>query len=74
MPNPTNYITPQKAFELDEKVNPGRSTLDYWKKRAKCNDKCLVCGDRVWRFGTLDMCFTCTTGESDPSKDYEVRP
>lgn len=38
---------------------------------AKCN-----CGNPIWVIGsaiTGKGCFTCITGESDPSDDYEIK-
>jgi hypothetical protein len=31
------------------------------------------CGQPVWRLAGCGMCFTCTTGESDSSEDYELQ-
>lgn len=35
---------------------------------------CEVCDNEVWRYGGGELCFPCTTGESDPSEDYELIP
>ena len=68
-------ITPEQAMAMHNKLNPkDRPPLAYWQKLARINCYCSVChAEPVWRFGqTEDMCFTCTTGESDPSDDYEI--
>jgi hypothetical protein len=31
------------------------------------------CGQEVWRLAGCGLCFTCTTGESDSSEDYELK-
>lgn len=45
-------------------------------KRKNSGVKCTICGAPIWALGSAaggyDRCFTCITGESDDSKDYEV--
>jgi hypothetical protein len=66
---------------LHLKSNPGsaaekvtaqlQSALDAYKAGRRCD-----CGEPIWVIGsaeTGDACFTCITGESDPSEDYEIR-
>lgn len=42
----------------------------------KNNCKCIYCGSTIWAVGTAIVgwngCFTCITGESDNSEDYEI--
>jgi len=60
-------ITPQEAKTLGD----GRSLGELENlaaSRATCD-----CGQPVWRYGGVDLCFSCTTGESDASDDYELR-
>lgn len=45
--------------------------------RAKKNGAtCIICGAPIWAAGSAiigtNMCFTCITGESDDSEDYEI--
>lgn len=44
--------------------------------RKKNNAKCSNCGDTIWAIGTgivgWNGCFTCITGETDKSQDYEI--
>jgi len=62
------------------KSNPGenkrdlRKSLDTalsdYKKGIKCH-----CGNDIWVIGSAvvgNSCFTCITGESEPSDDYEI--
>jgi hypothetical protein len=68
--NFAEYITPEKAIELGD-----TRTLKELKAAQKSGGRCIVCGAPNWRYGGCDMCFSCTTGESDASEDYElVRP
>ncbi len=53
------------------KVTP--FTRKELEKMAKDDGECEVCGRPVWRIVGLGMCFTCTTGESDASDDYELK-
>jgi len=44
--------------------------LDAYKAGQRC-----YCGAPIWVIGSADAglsCFTCITGESDPSGDYEI--
>jgi hypothetical protein len=65
---------------LSLKSNPGtkeaevtarlRSALQDYKEGARCH-----CGSPIWVIGSAEAgntCFTCCTGESDPSHDYEL--
>lgn len=67
-------ISPEKAKRLHDEVNPKQKLpIQYWTKRAHINRLCEIChAEPVWRFGGTDMCFTCVTGEADPSDDYEL--
>jgi hypothetical protein len=60
------YITPEQAIEKGDE-----RSLGELRAVAKSNRKCH-CGQPVWRYGGCGMCFPCTTGESDPSEDYEL--
>jgi hypothetical protein len=36
---------------------------------------CCACGERIWVLGSAEVglaCFTCITGEADPSDDFEL--
>jgi hypothetical protein len=62
------------------KANPGSdereitarilSALEAYKAGERCG-----CGEPIWVIGSSEAgraCFTCITGESDPSEDYEI--
>lgn len=60
------YLTPEQAAE--KKLFP---TIEDATRAAKNRRKCQ-CGRPVWRLAQTNLCFTCTTGESDSSDDYEL--
>ena len=61
------YLTPEKAATVSKTY-----TLAEFKKMAKVNRRCCNCENPVWRFSGLNMCFPCTTGETDANGDYEL--
>src|SRR5690348_5004261 len=47
-----------------------RETLARYHAGARCQ-----CGEPIWVLGSAEVghtCFTCATGETDPSEDYEI--
>lgn len=68
MSNFSDYITPAEAKSLGDE-----RTIARLEKLAVRNRKCCNCDEKAWNYGDSDMCFTCTTGESDASNDYELR-
>lgn len=47
-----------------------RSALDDYKAGVRCH-----CGEPIWVIGSAEAgngCFTCITGSTDPSGDYEI--
>ena len=47
-----------------------QSALDAYRAGSRCH-----CGAPIWVIGSAEAgnaCFTCITGESDPSEDYEI--
>jgi hypothetical protein len=47
-----------------------QSTLDEYKAGKRCS-----CGEPIWVIGSAEvghMCFTCITGSTDTSEDYEI--
>jgi hypothetical protein len=71
------YITPQEYLELHEGKLPEHHTMKTLIASAKHADcggyKCMNCDLEVWHMvEELGMCFSCITGESDPSEDYEL--
>lgn len=65
-----NYITPEEYYKLSQ-----QESLEEIKRRANMKDKtCDNCENKVWKLVDLDMCFSCVTGETDASEDYELIP
>ena len=75
-------ITVEEFAKKYVKGNPGEKMEDV-KSRLKAalsrkvnGDKCQVCGSPIWAIGSasggFEGCFTCITGESDDSEDYEI--
>lgn len=72
-----SYITAARAAALAKEggdKRPLAAITKEYERQAASAAKCEVCDQPVWRFGGLGMCFTCTTGESDPSEDFELEP
>lgn len=66
------YIRPS---ELLAKHPDCGESLGKLQKLANQPDKqCITCNNKAWKYGNTGMCFSCTTGESDPSNDYELIP
>lgn len=69
-----NYVTPEEYFKIQE-ADPktkGGHTLKQLKAMTQNEGECEVCGAPIWKLGDTGLCFHCTTGESDPSDDYEL--
>jgi hypothetical protein len=64
------------------KSNKGEDLQEIKKKlKAAVTNKnagavCITCGSPIWAIGSAIVewngCFTCITGESDSSEDYEI--
>lgn len=70
-----SYITAARAAALAKEngdKRPLAAITKEYEHQAASDAKCEVCDQPVWRFSGLGMCFTCTTGESDPSEDFEL--
>ncbi|SFG61544.1 hypothetical protein SAMN05660649_02118 [Desulfotomaculum arcticum] len=75
-------ITVEKFAKMYVENNPGekfndiKSNLKAALSRKKAGAVCANCGEPIWAAGSVivgsDGCFTCITGESDHSGDYEV--
>jgi hypothetical protein len=63
------FITPQKLIKEHPDI---KESLHQLIMRSRDNRKCEICGQPVWKYGHTGMCFTCTTGETDDSQNYEL--
>jgi hypothetical protein len=69
MNNFKSYITPTEAKKLGD-----TRSINELKSLANAPDmECEVCSEEAWRFGGMGLCFSCTTGESDASDDFELK-
>jgi hypothetical protein len=62
-----HFITPEQALEKGD-----TRSLDELKELAKSSGTCCNCDEEIWRYAGVGMCFSCTTGESDASDDFEL--
>jgi len=78
-------MIPISIHEIVEKIakeNPDTDTkvlteaLTAAVERKKQGERCTFCDEPIWAVGSAvagtDLCFTCVTGESDSSDDYEI--
>ena len=65
-------IKSNKDMNKKELIKALRQTL----KEKNNGAKCIVCGSPIWAAGSAitgtNMCFSCTTLETDDSDDYEI--
>ena len=57
----------ENKSDLERKL---KGALAYYKNGVKCS-----CGNDIWVIGSAivgNSCFTCITGESIPTNDYEL--
>ncbi len=75
MSNFAAFLTPEEYVAKCAKSGieaVGENSIERIQAKAKDEGTCLNCDEHVWRLGGCELCFTCTTGESDASEDYEV--
>jgi len=65
------YVTPKEAAELD--LHSNGEGAEYYEKLNSNNITCFSCTNKAWKLADTGMCFSCTTGETDASEDYELR-
>lgn len=71
MNNFGEYLTPSEYMKRYPKINS--DTIEELKKLSQSKGLCDTCGnEEIWKLGGCGMCFTCTTGESDASDDFEL--
>jgi hypothetical protein len=65
-----SHLKANRGAAADEVLARLKSALDAYKGGRRC-----ACGAPIWVIGSAEAgyaCFTCITGESDPSDDYEI--
>jgi len=64
------HLAANPGVERADLVQRLRTALDAARAGARC-----ACGEPIWVLGSAEAgrsCFSCTTGEADPSGDYEI--
>lgn len=66
------YVSAEQAIKLGlhKETSLTEKTIRYMGARKP--EPCENCGAPEWKYATTGMCFSCTTGETDASDDYEV--
>jgi len=70
-----DFIEKYKMNNPKEDIKKLRNDLLHFRKLKREGVKCN-CGDTIWVIGSAISgkgCFTCITGESDFSDDYEIK-
>lgn len=70
-----NFIQIYKKRNPNENFVELRNNLLHFKKVKKRGEKC-ICGNPIWVIGSAISgkgCFTCITGESYTTDDYEIK-
>jgi hypothetical protein len=75
-----NPIGVEQYIRLHVKRNPDDKPAELLRSFRRCIGEALAgarchCGEPIWVIGSVfagHACFTCTTGEADPSEDYEI--
>jgi len=72
----------RKTLKLSEAEGSGlteaglHALLDQMLAAKRAGQTCETCGQPIWVVGSslagYPTCFTCLTGETDCSKDYEI--
>ena len=73
-------IRVEEYVKLHVKSNPEEKPADLLGSFRRCIGEALAgarchCGEPIWVIGSVfagHACFTCITGEADPSEDYEI--
>ncbi len=64
------YLRHNPTHNREALVEQLHKSLEDFKKGKKCE-----CGNPIWVIGTAlyeTTCFSCLTGETDASKDFEI--
>jgi hypothetical protein len=64
------YLRSNRSETRDQVTRRLQSALAGYKAGSRCH-----CGAQIWVVGSAEAgnaCFTCLTGESGPSQDYEL--
>ena len=65
-----SYLKNNSGTTREEIAIGIKEALEDFRSGVKCD-----CGNPIWVIGSAvvgNACFTCITGEADPSEDYEI--
>ena len=70
------FLKTYKKNNPDENAERYKDSLQRAVRMKQSGAKCSQCGQPIWAIGTAtvgwDGCFTCISGETDNSDDYEI--
>lgn len=69
------YITSEEAAKIGvhgDSNNNRIHDVNYYKKLSEKEGTCENCSNPVWKLADTGLCFSCTTGETNASEDYEL--
>ncbi|MEQ1892059.1 MAG: hypothetical protein ABL998_05910 [Planctomycetota bacterium] len=64
------HVASNKGDNLADITSALRNQLEVFNRGVNCS-----CGEPIWVIGSAlagSACFTCITGEAEPSDDYEI--
>jgi hypothetical protein len=71
-----NFLKAHKKNNPTADMKSYRAKLERSVQAKKSGALCAQCGCPIWAIGTATVgwsgCFTCITGETDSSEDYEI--
>jgi len=71
-----DFLVSYKKTNPNENHQDFKQNLEQTVTAKKDGAECMQCGQPIWAIGTAIVgwngCFTCITGESDSSEDYEI--
>ena len=71
-----DFVKSYKKNNPSEENSNIRAALIETVQAKKDGAKCNQCGQPIWAIGSAVIgwngCFTCVTGETDSSEDYEI--
>jgi hypothetical protein len=70
------FLNDYRKTNPKEDIAELRAALNRAVAANKSGAVCHICGRLIWAIGSAtvgwDGCFTCITGETDESEDYEI--
>lgn len=70
------YVKKHCKSNPEENPSQLRGKLEQAVKDKKNGEACFNCGKEIWAIGSAvayQGCFSCLTGETDSTEDYEIK-